>query len=365
MSDELILSHIARVRLPNAEREIQLRASLKERYGFEDDDSIFLWDAEISNDLLDSHYTHMNAKTLANYAADAERGVAFLKGHDWRSLPVGYSISGLLEEVKGKQRVVAGFYTARGILETDDLIKRMQVGLLRDVSVGFFGGRAICDLCGADFWDCRHYPGLKYEEKTGDTIKTELATFTIDDARLSEVSGVFDGSTPDAMILKAQRAAKAGILTVQEAQVLEGRYRVALPVTRSFPVAKEREMEVEQDLIKIRTLLKLKDEESIIQGIEALQQRVKELEPQAEEGRQYRVDLIKTALEEGVRAQGNEFDSALYEENLGRSSIAVIKRFTADWKKVADEKLKGGRASTETETREAVVVNGHIPDEAY
>lgn len=370
MSEELNhLSHIGRVKLVSIDRQMEIVKELNTRFGVDGtDDSIFLFDAEISNDLLDSHFTHMNSKTLHNYAEDAQKGVAFLRGHDWKSLPIGYSVSGEVDETNSKQRVLAGFYTVRGLPDTDDLIARMKSGLVRDVSVGFYGGRAVCDLCGMDFWDCRHFPGLKYETKEGDTVKTELATFTIDDARLSEVSGVFDGSTPEAMILKAQRFAKAGELLPEQVQLLEQRYRIALPAKAKaigtlFDI-KERKM-TEEQIEGLRAKLGVASEDLITQGVESLQRRVSELEPQAEEGRQYRKDLVAEALAEGVRAQGADFDSATYQTVLENAPLATVKRMRDDWKKVANAALPAGRSSVNDDQGTPKKAVTTVPDEAF
>lgn len=373
-------SHLARVRLVSTERRAEITELLKGRYTLDEDpNSLFLWDAEISNDLLDSHFTHMDEQTLRNYAEDTEIGVAFLRAHNWKELPIGYSVSGTFDVDGGKQRVVSGFYTVRGIPETDGLIKRMESGLLRDVSVGFWGGTMRCDICQQDFWDCRHYPGLKYEEKKGDVVTTLLATYTIEDARLSEVSGVFDGSTPDAMILKAQRGAKSGDLTLQQIQQLEQRYRISLPDKKIYTVPKPTQGEAkmnEKDFARVVGILvdskivpeaerDAVDDTQIAGHIEKLYERVKTLEPQAADGVRYREDLVKEALAEGVRAQGEGFDSALYEATLKTSPLAVVKRMRDDWKKFADAALPAGRSSVDNDQTGARTQESLIPDSAY
>jgi hypothetical protein len=263
---------------------------------------------------------------------------------------------------------VAGFYTIRGLAETDDLIRRMKGGLVRDVSVGFHGGEMRCDLCGQGFWECRHFPGLKYEEKKGDTVTTQLATFTIDDARLSEVSGVFDGSTPEAMILKAQRAAKAGELTAGQVLLLENQYRTRLPVTKTIPVAKTKEekMPIPEDFSKIRTLVGVETDEEVVPAVETLKQRVSQLEPQAEDGRTYRTDLVAQALAEGVRAMGNDFDKTVYETTLKSAPLSVVKRMRDDWKRVADANLPQGRQSQEQgQQPSSRKTTSKVPDAGY
>lgn len=384
MAEEiLVLSHTARIVPLLQARDAELVDALKKR-GVYDADLIesnppYLFRAEISNDLLDSHFTHMDEKTLRNYAEDSQRGVAFLKGHNWRELPIGYSMDALYEDTGSKKRTTADFYTIPGLTETNDLILRMRSGLVRDVSVGFHGGTMRCDICSNDFWECRHWPGIKYEVKEGDVVRNVIATYTIEDARLSEVSGVFDGSTPDAMILKAQRHAAQGLLTKKQVDVLEQAYRVRLNA-KTFHVVgnpKERKMD-EKQLIRAKEHLAASgifvetdwdklDEEGVLRGIQKISNRVKELEPEAEEGRQYRKDLIAEALAEGVRAGGNDFDKTTYQGVLERSPLNVIKRMRDDWKKVATITLPAGRSSVDDDRtpEKKVAETVEYPDEVY
>lgn len=371
-------THAAKVRLVRGASLEHLHQLVRERSPeLNDEEELFFWEAEISNDLIDSHFTHMSEETLRNYAADAEAGVAFLKGHDWRSLPLGYSLSGQFEQADGRKRVIAGFYTVRGLEDTDALIRRMEARIVRDVSVGFHGGTTTCDICGRDVWDwdCRHIPGLTYEEKKDGQTTSVLATFTIDKARLSEVSGVFDGSTPEAMIRKASGIAKAGELTREQVHLLEDRYRVALPYSATYAgVAinnRSKEMN-EEEVAKIRSVLGLGGDGDVVGGIEKLNQaldeankRINTLEPQAKDGVQYRSDLVAEALAEGVRAQGKEFDSELYENMLKDAPIPVIKRMRDDWKKVADAVLPAGRQSVEGDEEAKVKTVASVPDSAY
>lgn len=119
-----------------------------------------------------------------------------------------------------------------------------------------------------------------------------------------------------------------------------------------------------EELEQVRSKLNLKEEETVIQGVEKLQQRIAELEPIAKDGQQYRSDLVEDALEEGVRAQGADFDRETYEETLRNAPIKVIKRMRDDWKKAADTSLPNGRQSQESETGAKRKVATH-PDAAY
>jgi len=203
---------------------------------------LFPFAAEISSERLDSYFTHMTVRTLTNFVADAREGVAFQDSHSRTRLGFGMSIDGMLEVVEeGITRAVADFYTVPGITfggmhsyqSTDDFIRAVEAGLVRDVSVGFYGGRWICDISGLDYfdWNCPYIAGLEYEltdPASGET-ETVVSTVSIDNARLSEVSAVFDGSTPGAMLLKAERAARAGELDDMQRLTLQERFRRELP----------------------------------------------------------------------------------------------------------------------------------------
>lgn len=388
--DNQILSHPARVHLM-AESRAALVQQARLVLGDElPDEDIFVFRAEISNDLLDSHFTHMDESTLRNYNDDATLGVAFLRGHNWKELPIGYSMNSLLEDTAGRKRVVTDFYTVRGLPDTNDLIHRLKTRLVRDVSVGFGGGTMRCDICTNDFWECRHWPGMKYEVKDGDVIRDVVATFTIEDAHLSEVSGVFDGSTPQAMVLKAERFAAAGLLTQDEAYKLERQYRVNLPLTRSFggvdPKSKEKKMEEETevrtldgkqlqkvvDALALRGILpeeqrKTVKPDEIVTYVRLACERIKTLEPLAEDGRNYRTQLVADALAQGVRCQGEKFNQDSYRAILETAPLTTVRQMHDDWKEIADKVLPAGRRTANDEDRQQgkVKTDAHIKDESY
>ena len=192
-------------------------------------EELFFFPAEISNQNLDSYFTKMAESSLRNYAEDASNGVSFQNSHKSRELGVGMVISGEYDETA--KRVLADIYTVRGIklnadLDTDNFIKGVETGLIRDVSIGFKSGedyKETCNLCHNPFWsyECRHIAGMKYEmaddpdaDPTNQNTNEQMAFVWIENARLSEVSAVYDGATPGAMILtKAIREARAGRLS--------------------------------------------------------------------------------------------------------------------------------------------------------
>jgi len=332
----------------------------------------FFWSAEISNGNVDSYFTHMLPSTLTNFANDASNGVSFLNSHRHNELPLGRSLRGVYEQ----DRVVADFYTMPGLnlngVTTDDFITGIKTGLLSDVSVGFAGGSHFCDICRMDYrsWDCPHVAGMKYDIQGGGQV---TATVSVDNARLCEVSAVFDGATPDATILKATRMIEAGELKPDAVRMLEARYRMSFATKRSFPGVdlgerKSKAMDLEKIFNQLREVLTLAADGDVLatvaalkaerdrltsqnevatQEADALRTKLAELEPQAKDGAQYRTDLIAEALGEGVRAYGDKFAKDTYEKLLRSVSLDVIKQMKSDWLTLGNERFKGGRATVD------------------
>lgn len=377
----LVFTIPARILQPSEQRQSDLLATIKDRHVLDvkvlEERTPFFWDAEISSDLIDAYSSFMAITTLSNFRDDAKTGVAFLPGHKHYELPFGRSFDAILEDTQDppRTRVVASFYTLPGLrlnnVATDDLIDGLRSGILKDTSVGFYGGEQICTLCQRSIWDwdCPHIPGMKYEVKEGDVMRVKLATYGVHNARLSEVSSVFDGATPRAEILKAEREATEGRLRPDAARMIEQRYRVKLPATKqSFAgvdVKRERgTMNPEEILSGIREALGLSVDADILGAVKAgadaqkratqlaadlivTQERLKTLEPEAIDGRTYRADLIAAALAEGVRAYGAAFAQDTYATMLAGASLDIIKRMSADWATVGNQRLPGGRASTD------------------
>jgi hypothetical protein len=260
-SDEqapLVYTSQARVQALDGPTDTELLNLIKKRAR---DPSIFAerppytWRAEASNSTLDAYMTRMDVPSLRNYARDATAGVMFLDSHDKRQLGYGQSIRGefvgaTAGTVDGRQpddkdpaRVLIDFYTIPGIqlgrVSSDSFIAGVQSGIINDVSISFLPERFECNLCGKDPFDwwsmeCMHVPGAYYDEggKAVVTPRTKGAVQAfawVRNARLSEVSAVFDGATTGAYIQKAKFLAEAGEVSRQVATLLERQLRIRLP----------------------------------------------------------------------------------------------------------------------------------------
>ena len=371
------------------DRAIELPAGLP--------DGAFVREMEISSTRLDSYFTHMMASTLQNFAQEAKEGRSFLDSHDGGKLGLGYTFGGELAIEGDNALAVANFYTVPGIrfggqhsfASTDDFIKAVEARIVRDVSVGFHGGRWVCDICGGDYFrysQCNHFAGVEYEQTGEDGVtKRTLATVGIHDAHLSEVSAVFDGATPGAMIRKAQAGVRDGQLKGEALVFLEQRYRVPLLSTpdnwRGMDLPKEKPGEsagrdksaaggrnslgdstmetVELNVDAIRAALGVGMTDNPIESADnalALMRKVAKelarLTPLADDGRAYRDDLVAQALAEGVRAQGEGFPQETYRAMLTDAPLDHIKQIRDQFAAQAAKQLPTGRQTTEEDEQE-------------
>jgi hypothetical protein len=201
----------------------------------------FVWGVKASSSEIDTYFTRMAPSTLKNFAEDAENGVSFQNSHRYMELPFGRSLAGKFTGGSGHglARMEADFFTVRGGnfngVATDQLILGMETGIIKDVSVGFYGGSFRCSICGKDPFDwwidwenaCPHIPGVEYDvkDKDGKVIDRQIATAWVENAHLAEVSAVFDGANPGAAIRKAELMCRAGALQPEIADLMNKRYR--------------------------------------------------------------------------------------------------------------------------------------------
>lgn len=387
--------------------------------------------AEVSNNQIDAYFTRMHMSSLKNYAEDAKAGVAFMNSHRTGGFasaaeqPYGQSFDSKLTGASGNgiARVDEWFYLPMGtspngpaMMSTDDMVRAIRTGSGRDISIGFYGARFLCSICGLDMardWNCRHFPGTSYpvlDAKGNETTDVQTAFAWIHDAHQAEASLVYDGATPGCMTKKAKRMAAAGELPEKAIDLLEARYRIALPhPARRFPGAPTPETEgtdmpdadekkdeqrgappvvppIDQ-LAGIRKAMEtrgIKPDASPAEvelGIRQLLQdadtaiafATPENRALVEEGKTYRNDLVTDAMTQGARAIGKGFAEATYRGLLETAPLETVKRMRDDWKAQADAEIPTGRtteseedaATVKAETAERGNGTSRRPDAAY
>ena len=217
----------------------------------------------ISNSNLDSHNTHIGERALRSFAKKAKEGVPILGIHD-RNTQIGRSTSGTFSF--SNKNVSSDFYIQRGLplngpgySTSDAYIDSIDVGTMRDLSVGFIPKQESCDHCGSEmkrfnmfgltFTECDngHYPGKrilvdKNGKETADKKKgTEITvTSTINEADLKEFSVVPFGSTPGAEIAEnVMRAFNEGKLEEKHRIQLNEEYQMRFDTRSNKPLIDE------------------------------------------------------------------------------------------------------------------------------
>jgi hypothetical protein len=368
----------------------------------------YFFPATISNNRFDSHSTRMAVSSLRNYAREAEEGVSFLYSHDREEI-VGHSMGGRFVNGQGNgvAHVDADFYLIPGLrlgtVESDQVILGIDTRVLRYVSIGFWGGEWICSICGFDIWnfeECRHYPGYTFKVQADGETKDVLCTADVEDAHLAEVSSVYKGSTPGAIITKAEHDARAGLLAPSLRSAIERRFHVTLPnkgvavgghstTQEDSQMSQERQQSAgpkpgangggasatdtpegggeragggsadetlsitSETLTPHAPILRALLAEAGIPEAQGERQldvtaRVRQLIGAAKDGAAYRRALIKQALDEGVRAYGTGFKREVYQRTLEASDIETIQVYLEDWTREAKAKNPGGRQTVDS-----------------
>lgn len=339
-------------------------------------DDIFTFSGICSNDRMDSYLTKMDpVTTLRNYSEDLKEGVSLLPGHDISKSPYGRSYDGELiaSDLENVDVSVRGhWYILRDTVingeNTNDTIRQMKAGILRDMSVGF-GGQSMwyrCSSCGRDVmdYDCAHFPGL--EDENG-----RITFAWVMEARLREVSTVYKGATPGAFIDKARQFVGQGELENKAIARLEREYQVRFDkdTSRSFFMPKKegkalnfldelrtqiRENKLEKG--KIYDLLTEEGEPFRQPDDVALRNElgkdfssvnaVRQLKKEAQQGRRYLADMVDSAVSSRVKAQGDTFNAESYRNMLTNwGDIDAIKEEADSYEKAAKQRFTGGRQS--------------------
>lgn len=258
----------------------------------------------ISNGERDSFGSIMTEKTLKNYAEDAAAGVGFMRDHaEGVNTQIGRTIAATYDEAE--KRVVATISMLRDSDDTpenmrvNEYIRRIERKYYDSCSVAFRDADETCNICHRDIFPmvregegqgdyCPHYP-----KETYDGV---VCTYNVDNARLRHVGLVVAPSNPNAKLLDTREWSEA-----------------------------------------LRSIKKHGDGggDPVSQGKSLLER----------DGEKYRESLIKTALEEGVRAE-DDFDEAVWRERFKSRDADEIIAQTATWTALGDARWgKGGRST--------------------
>ena len=285
--------------------------------------------AIISSPRKDSQYSIMDDTSLENFANDAANGVNVLDNHNQRTIGLGRTVSGEFD--RESKKVYSDFYLltdleldGQSFTNSNLYIKALDDGMANDVSVGFYGANRLCNICGKSMWTygaepCNHWPGSKYEIEGEDGIRriTECLE-VIADARLAELSLVYDGANEDAVIIKkmveekAQRTARS--LTPEQRDQISTRFHVDFDQYLDQRKKERKNNQVdEEEKVKMSTDKLSKDER--IAELEALNEKLTQRCKDAEDKVTNSVSLKTSNEELSKRLKESQEDAVTSQKN--------------------------------------------------
>lgn len=334
-------------------------------------EDVFVYQGIISSDAMDSYYTKMDAETsLRNYANDLKAGTPLMTYHETSQSPIGRSFDSSIDVKEDGKTVVRGlFYIVRHTKingeSTDDLIRQIETGTLTEMSVGF-GGINLwykSSYDGKDIFESRYYPGDKDENGN-------LVYYYIMDATLREVSLVYKGACPDAVVERIRN----DLPNMEDAERQIQKYETRFNVRIDMPKQRSKEgkrMNIEEitravekgDLQRGELLKALKvdaitdGQRSILKelGEDASIETVRSLKEKAEIGKR----AFEEKLDELVKARvaiGQEFDQEKYKEQMRSMDVDFIEDQTRLFEDIKKAEFKPGRQTQKQNDEEGKAI---------
>ena len=265
----------------------------------------FVFDCVASSGTLDSYHSRFAESSLDKFVSDigGARTIPFLDSHmqDGIGRVLGRVDSAKLVDgdVVATVSMLRDTESTPDAMRVDEHIRRIERGYFNEVSVGYAGGTDKCDLCGLDVWRetdegmCKHWPGETYDG--------EVATYTIHDASLRELSLVSRAANPDAQIQRLR--ADAGWQSVKA----------------------------------LGDELKTEPSKSLVER----------------DGERWRAELFKTLCEEGVRAIGPNFDEEEWKSRMEVLDSTALEEQIALYRRISETIYPQGRQTVDSTSQQA------------
>lgn len=336
-------------------------------------EDVFIFEGVVSDDSLDSFKTRMDpGTTLVNYAEDLKKGVPLMAGHDTTKLPFGRSFDSEVRKKDDLTQVVGKFYMPRDTssngVRSNDMIRNIEAGLLRDMSVGFMAkpNDYVCSADDKPLGESRYFPGDPLDDGTE-------AYYWIKNGHLREVSAVYKASNGNAFIDKARQLD----MDENRIKVLENGLgtRAFGALDKSFFDTKKRKEGGNSSMTIAEIKKAVEDGDITLSALKSLVSQLDKdnggdddkkketgrmvrslftdedlskdffegLKAEAEAGRAYKSDLIDEAVKARAAVQGDGFNKEHFEDMLKRSDVAYIKEERDSYSKMKSDKFTSGR----------------------
>ena len=323
----------------------------------EDDDELYWLRILASNAEVDKHNSIMDPETtLKNFEADAKSklGVVLDDHHPYRSFGYGRSRNA---QLTSKNELFIDFAIPKDF-EYDDpacrfktsekLMRAIDIGLVNQASVEFYGAREICNISQLPIrnsyywdWDYEVNPKEKSPYKMGKMYEIDgkkvRATYTVYDARLKGVSLVEFGSNRNTAIEKKRemRSFMEELLMTDQEWISQLREKLDIPNIKS----------TDEPEVVVNTLQA--EVTSLREQVETLRDEKADFVKDAEDGKAYRKARVDEGIKQGIRAHGDDFDEEYHREYYADLPLDKLEKAIESHKKIADAALQGGRSTSD------------------
>lgn len=147
---------------PNAEQLEKINAQTKSPLRAEE---VYVFSVRLCDDQVDRDFERFSQQALEQLAP-MFIGKTGISDHAWsaeRQLARIFDAGVVYES--GTAYLKAWAYMLRGE-KTNEIIREIEAGIKKEVSIGCAMGRRICSVCGAEYGSCEHRKGQKYGAQT-------------------------------------------------------------------------------------------------------------------------------------------------------------------------------------------------------
>lgn len=312
-----------------------------------EDRDVWLGRMKLANTRVDRSGERFTKAYLLRFA-ETGPGKSVMPGHDYTQTPMGRFYKFAVVPDGDHYRLDAWYYLNA---KNERLISDIELGILKDVSIGFNAGRRVCDLCGGE-WDpyqgCAdgHRPLKEYDGRPCTLTYCESQAAK---AEMMEGSFVWHGCQ-----YGAEAAAKAPEVALPRPGQLDGTATATALrgylITAGWMPPKENGMDdLQKAMAEIERLkalpLAAEREKALLDEIEALK-ALKQKEPLITDGEKYRTFLASEIL----RLAGALGRKATYEailKHMEAADAASLEAVLGELKPDYDAKFAGSGARTD------------------
>lgn len=147
---------------PTAEQLKRINVQAKTPLGAEE---VYVFSVRLCDDQVDRDFERFSTDALGKLA-ELFVGKTGIADHTWSSEKQLARIFETGVEYEGGTAFIKAWAYILRTERTAELIREIEAGIKKEVSVGCAMGRSVCSICGADYGTCEHEKGRQYGGKT-------------------------------------------------------------------------------------------------------------------------------------------------------------------------------------------------------